>query len=163
MMNTPNNPIARQHGLVVQEMAGELLVYDLDINKAHCLNSSAALVWKSCDGRNSVADIVKQFDSSGGGKVTEEFVWLAIDKLNENNLLEGNVSPKLAGRTRRQVLKEIGLASIVALPIVASIVAPQNALGNTSCFCTDPGQTTQCTTMPGCPMFCGPAGECRNP
>jgi len=51
--------MARQNGIVVQEMPDEVLVYDLDSNKAHCLNQSAALVWKSCDGTNTVGDIVK--------------------------------------------------------------------------------------------------------
>lgn len=161
MMNNPNNPMARQNGLVVQEMPDEVLVYDLDTNKAHCLNGSAALVWKSCDGSNSVADIVKSFELGGGGKVTEDFVWLAIDQLNENNLLEGKVAPRFAGQSRRQVLKTIGLASMVALPVIASLVAPQSALGNVSCACTDPGQTTQCTAMTGCPsMTCNANGQC---
>ena len=74
-MKNSNNPMARQNGLVVQEMPDEVLVYDLDTNKAHCLNQSAAFVWKSCDGSNSVGDIVRQFESTGGGKVTEDFVW----------------------------------------------------------------------------------------
>jgi hypothetical protein len=148
MMNNPNNPMARQNGIVVQEMPDEVLVYDLDTNKAHCLNGSAALVWKSCDGTNSVADIVKQFESNGGGKVTEDFVWLAIDQLNENNLLDGKVAPRFAGQSRRQVLKTIGLASMVALPVIASLVAPQNALGNVSCACVS---TTDCVGMTACP------------
>ncbi len=160
MMNNPNNPIARQNGLVVQEMPDEVLVYDLDTNKAHCLNGSAALVWKSCDGNNSVADIVKQFESNGNGKVTEDFVWLAIDQLSDNNLLEGKVAPRFAGQSRRQVLKTIGLASMVALPVIASLVAPQNALGSVSCACTDPGQMTQCQTMAGCPQTCSANGQC---
>ena len=72
--NDPQNPMARQNGLVVQEMPDEVLVYDLDTNKAHCLNQSAALVWKSCDGNNSVGDIVRQFESNGGGtKVSANF------------------------------------------------------------------------------------------
>jgi Coenzyme PQQ synthesis protein D (PqqD) len=161
MMNNPNNPMARQNGLVVQEMPDEVLVYDLDTNKAHCLNGSAALVWKSCDGSNTVADIVKSFESNGSGKVTEDFVWLAIDQLNENNLLEGKLAPRFAGQSRRQVLKTIGLASMVALPVIASLVAPQNALGAVSCACTDPGQMTQCQTMAGCPSTtCNANGQC---
>src|SRR6476469_440722 len=151
MMNNPNNsqnPTARQNGLVVQEMPDEVLVYDLNSNKAHCLNQSAAFVWKSCDGTNSVEDIVRQFESNGSGKVSEDFVWLAIDQLNENGLLEGKVAPRFAGQSRRQVLKTIGLASMVALPVIASLVAPQNALGAVSCACTTP-QT--CQTMTGCP------------
>ncbi len=47
-------PIARKEGLVIQEMPEEVLVYDLDTNKAHCLNQTAAFVWKSCDGKNSI-------------------------------------------------------------------------------------------------------------
>ncbi|HVF48225.1 MAG TPA: PqqD family protein [Pyrinomonadaceae bacterium] len=155
-MNNPNNPMARQNGLVVQEMPDEVLVYDLDTNKAHCLNQSAALVWKSCDGTNSVADIVRQFD----GKVTEDFVWLAIDQLNENNLLASKMAPRFAGHSRRQAIKTIGLASMVALPVIASLVAPQTALGAVCCACTT---STDCTA-PGraaCPArTCNTRGVC---
>ncbi len=55
-MKSSQVPIARKEGLVIQEMPEEVLVYDLDTNKAHCLNQTAAFVWKSCDGRNSVAE-----------------------------------------------------------------------------------------------------------
>jgi hypothetical protein len=148
-MNNPNNtqnPTARKNGLVVQEMPDEVLVYDLDTNKAHCLNQSAAFVWKSCDGTKTVNDIVREFEAEGRGKVTEDFVWLAIDQLNENNLLAGELTPRFAGQSRRQVLKTIGLASMVALPVIASLVAPQKALGAQSCTCS----TTACPAT-GCP------------
>lgn len=146
--------MARQNGIVVQEMPDEVLVYDLDTNKAHCLNQSAALVWKSCDGSNTVADIVKQFD----GKVTEDFVWLAIDQLNENGLLANEVAPRFQGQSRRQVLKTIGLASMVALPVIASLVAPANALAATSCTCT----TNLSCSNRACPSttVCNPLGLC---
>jgi hypothetical protein len=154
-MNNPNNPMARQTGLVVQDMPDEVLVYDLDSNKAHCLNQSAAMVWKSCDGTNSVADIVRQFD----GKVTEDFVWLAIDQLSENGLLANEIAPRFKGQSRRQVLKTIGLASMVALPVIASIVAPSNALGAVNCRCTGPSDCTNLTTCPS-QVNCTPAGTC---
>jgi hypothetical protein len=159
MMNNPNNsqnPMARQNGLVVQEMPDEVLVYDLNSNKAHCLNQSAAFVWRSCDGTNSVEDIVRQFESNGKGKVTEDFVWLAIDQLNENGLLDGEVAPRFAGQSRRQVLKTIGLASMVAVPVIASLVAPQKALGAASCTCS----TTPCPAT-GCPTTVCTAGLCQ--
>ena len=44
-------PVARQEGLVIQEMPDEVLVFDLKTNKAHCLNETAAFVWKACDGK----------------------------------------------------------------------------------------------------------------
>ncbi len=146
--------MARQNGIVVQEMPDEVLVYDLDSNKAHCLNQSAALVWKSCDGTNTVGDIVKQFD----GKVTEDFVWLAIDQLNENGLLQSEIAPRFAGQSRRQVLKTIGLASMVALPVIASLVAPANTLAATSCVCTT---SSSCATR-ACPSTtnCNALGLC---
>src|SRR3954464_3494461 len=163
-MNNPNNsqnPTARQNGLVVQEMPEEVLVYDLDTNKAHCLNRSAALVWKSCDGNNSVADIVREFESTGAGRVSEDFVWLAIDQLTENGLLENNVPSRFQGQSRRQVLKTIGLASIVAVPVIASLVAPQKALGSVSCVCTS---AAACNTPPNasCPSTqnCNQIGLC---
>lgn len=158
-MNNSINPVARQNGLVVQDMPGEVLVYDLDTNKAHCLNESAAMVWKSCDGTKSVADIVRHFESTGGGKVTEDFVWLAIDQLNENGLLESNIAPRFAGESRRQVLKKIGLASIVALPVIASLVAPPNALGSLNCVCTSAANCANQTTCLS-QNFCNDVGVC---
>lgn len=163
-MNNPNgsqNPMARQSGLVVQEMPDEVLVYDLDTNKAHCLNQSAAFVWKSCDGSNSVTDIVKEFESNGRGKVTEDFVWLAIDQLSDNGLLESKMAPRFAGPSRRQVLKTIGLASIVAIPVISSLVAPKSAYGVASCVCTsDPQCGTQGNATCPSTTHCNNLGRC---
>lgn len=145
-MNT--NPIARKNDLVVQETSGEVLVYDLKTSKAHCLNGSAAFVWKSCDGKNTVSDIVRRFEADGMGEVTEDFVWLAIDQLNENSLLENKISAPFNGHSRRQALKAIGLATAVALPVIASLVAPQQALGAVSCACQTP---VNCAALTGCP------------
>lgn len=132
------NPIARNTGLVVQEMPDEVLVYDMDTNKAHCLNETSAFVWRSCDGKNSVSDIVREFEANTGGRVTEDFVWLAIDQLQENGLLEAGIEQRFAGQSRRDVLKKIGLASMVALPVIASLVTPQSAMAAGSCTCGSP-------------------------
>lgn len=153
-MNNPHNPIARQNGIVVQELTDEVLVYDLDSNRAHCLNRSAAIVWKSCDGNNTVSDIAMQFD----GKVSEDFVWLALEQLNESSLLQNDIAPAFSGKSRRHVLKAMGLASMVALPMIASLVAPSSALGAVNCVCTS---NTQCSGL-ACPSTtnCNQAGVC---
>ena len=152
-------PVARKNGLVVQEMPEEVLIYDLDTNKAHCLNNTAAFVWKSCNGNNSVADIAKMFESDTGNSVQEDFVWLAIEQLNDKNLLKGNLTPAFKGRSRRDVIKKIGFASMIALPIVASLAAPTSVLAANSCQCVNPGQ---CTPQTGCPSTanCNPSGRC---
>ena len=158
-MNNSQKPVARNSGLVVQEMPGEVLVYDMDSNKAHCLNETAALVWRSCDGVNTVEDIVKSFEQNGGTKVSEDFVWLAIDQLNSNGLLVGAIDSKFAGQSRRDVLKKIGFASVIALPVIASLVAPQSVLANISCSC---GSDANCFGQSGClsQAHCNGSGIC---
>ena len=149
-MKSPQFPCARKAGLVIQDMPVEVLVYDLDTNKAHCLNKSAAFVWRSCDGKTSISDIARLFEIQTGDKVSDDFVWLALDQLNENSLLESEVKASFAGRSRREVIKKIGLASLVALPVIASLVAPQNALAAQSCNCVN---NANCNSQP-CPTHC---------
>lgn len=79
-MNYSQKPIARKDGLVVQEMPDELLVYDLDTNKAHCLNQTAAIIWKNCDGETSVTEIASRYERESGKKIEEDLVRLAIDR-----------------------------------------------------------------------------------
>ncbi|PYS90053.1 MAG: hypothetical protein DMF62_05880 [Acidobacteria bacterium] len=160
-MNNPQFPTARNSGLVVQEVPNEILVFDLENNKAHCLNDTAAMVWKSCDGKTSVPEIAKYLEIQTGKGVNDDLVWLAIDQLSENHLLEKTASSPFKGQSRRDVIKKIGLASVIAIPVVASLVAPQSVLANVSCVCTS---STDC----GAPGFgtcaslvcCNAAGIC---
>jgi hypothetical protein len=158
-MKSSQVPVARKEGLVIQETSEEVLVYDLNSNKAHCLNQTAAFVWKSCDGNNSITDITKLFENEIGSSIHEDMIWLAIDQLNDKNLLETALAPTFAGRSRRDVIKKIGLATVVALPLVASLTAPTSALASTSCACVNPGDCivqTACTNT----MNCNPSGVC---
>ena len=157
-MKSSQIPIARKDGLVIQETTDEVLVYDLTSNKAHCLNQTAAFVWKSCDGNNSISDITNRFQKEIGSSVHEDLVWLAIDQLNDKNLLEKDLKADFAGRSRREVIKKIGLAAVIALPLVASLTAPSSAMAASSCICNSPGN---CTAQPTCPnMTCNPGGLC---
>lgn len=152
-MNETQKPVARKADLVIQEMPDEVLVYDMQTNKAHCLNGTAASVWKSCDGRNTVADIAGLLGKTGGS-VPEDLVWLAIDQLNEKNLLDASAeaAPKFSGINRREVIKKVGLAAVIALPIVTSLVAP--TVASAGSVCANPGCTctlgTTCAVAGGC-------------
>ncbi len=148
-MNNSQVPVARKEGLVIQEMPEEVLVYDLDTNKAHCLNQTAAFVWKSCDGRNSVADITKLVGADSGTAVPEDLVWLAIDQLGEKNLLAHNLKADFNGSTRREVIKKIGLAAVIGIPLVASLTAPTSVSASNSCLCVS-GNVVDCQGR-GCP------------
>ena len=57
MKSTAALPRARKDGLVIKELSNETLVYDLERDEAHCLNQTAGLVWKQCDGRTTVTKI----------------------------------------------------------------------------------------------------------
>lgn len=155
-MKNTDTPVARRESLVVQEVADEILIYDLSSNKAHCLNRTAAIVWRSCDGTNSVLDIAGLL---GNAEANEDFVWLALEQLGENKLLDGQLPTKFTGLTRREAVRRLGLAAAVALPVVASLVAPPNALAVGSCSCVNPGA---CLTQTTCPstVNCNGSGFC---
>jgi hypothetical protein len=118
-------PLARHTSLIVKEVDHETLVYDLETDKAHCLNSTAARVWKSCDGKKTVTEIAAQLTPAGETPVDENVIWLALDQLEKFKLLdEAPVKPALlAGLTRRQMVARLGIAA-VALPAIVSIVSP---------------------------------------
>ena len=50
-------PCRREKDLIVRQLSDETLVYDLKRDKAHCLNPTAAAVWRHCDGRTSVSQL----------------------------------------------------------------------------------------------------------
>jgi len=139
-------PRARKEGLLVQEMPDELLIYDLVRNKAHCLNRTAGLVWKRCDGKMSVEQMVRVLEKETESPVDEAVVWIAFDRLAKARLLEdeGHKWLGASGISRRQLIRRIGAAAAVSLPLVTSIVAP-TAVQSATCrasgaACTSPAQ-----------------------
>lgn len=139
-------PKARQEGLVTQQLADETLVYDQERFKAHCLNRTAALVWKHCDGKKTASAIALALEKEAGSPVAEELVWLALDQLGKSRLLTERVIPAgVAGISRREVIRRVGIAAAVALPVVTSIVAPKAAH---AINCRTSGQP--CTTSAQC-------------
>lgn len=116
---------------MVQELPEETLVYDLERDRAHCLNRAAALVWRHCDGRTTPRDLARLLQSEVGLPNDEAVVHLALERLARVHLLEGPVPrpPALGHYTRRDVLRRLGAAAGLAilLPAVQSIVAPEAA------------------------------------
>ncbi|MDH3493842.1 MAG: PqqD family protein [Acidobacteriota bacterium] len=157
-MKNSQRPIARKKDLVIQKMPDELLVYDMDTGRAHCLNQTVAQVWEACDGKNSVADIAESMEENSVAGVNEDIVWLAIDQLQNHALLEKSAEISLSGQSRRDLIKKIGFASAVAIPVIASLAAPSSALAAASCSCVSDGD---CGTQPACPSTaCNMNGVC---
>lgn len=123
----PTIPEARHDGLIVQELADEVLIYDEQQHKAHCLNQTAAVVWQQCDGKRDISDIARRASAALGAAVGEEMVWLAVDELGKRQLLKEQLELGTPGTSRREMMRRLGVGAAVALPLVVSIVAPRAA------------------------------------
>lgn len=126
-------PIARKEGLLVETLPDEVLVYDLDRKKAHCLNQTAALIWQHCDGRTPVSEIARALSDHLNAPVDEEVVWYGLNHLSKTRLLEEEIARpgEKPNVSRRDLIRKIGLA--VSVPLVISVLAPQASATN-SCF-----------------------------
>jgi hypothetical protein len=141
---------ARADRVVVEEMADEVLVYDLERHRVHCLNQTAAAIWRACDGRRDGSAIAACASRELGAAVDESVVSMALDQLAKARLLEG--APAQAP-SRRQVVR-----AAVLLPAVVSILAPRAAQAAT---CRGRGQTCvlQSECCPG--LTCRQVGRFR--
>ena len=103
-------PLARKDDLVIQEVGGEILVYDLQTNKAICLNQTSALVWQNCDGTKNALEISQDIEKQLGSAVSEDLVWFAVNQLQKEKLIteEKEIVNKFEGLNRREVIKKIG-------------------------------------------------------
>ena len=121
-----SKPNSRKENLVIQEFENEVLIYDVKINKAFCLNETSALVWQLCDGNHSVAEISRKLSEKLKSDIPEDLVRLALDQFKRDALLDraDEVEIDFGGLSRRQIIRKVGFASLAALPVVASVVAP---------------------------------------
>jgi hypothetical protein len=137
-------PLARSRDLIVEELGDELLVYDMEADRGHCLSPTAARVWRRCDGRTPAEGLRSQLDLDPGA------VDRAIDELAECELLE--LAPELTlvaagnGSTRREVAKRVvkAGAAAAAAPLIVSVAAPTPAQAQTLAMCRTFGNCGGC-------------------
>ncbi|HMJ24814.1 MAG TPA: hypothetical protein VK475_03265, partial [Pyrinomonadaceae bacterium] len=83
------------------------------------------------------AQIARNLGQQFGCLVDEKIVWLALDQLGRNHLLDQKlIPPPQMGMNRRAMVRALGLAAVIAVPVVSSIVAPTPAQAGT---CTPQG------------------------
>jgi hypothetical protein len=142
-----------------RQLDDEVVIYDPKRHKGHCLNPTAAAVWKLCDGKSSPAQIAGALSRQLSARVDQRVVQLALQQLADAHLLV-KANEKIESPSRRVAIRRIGIAAAVALPLVTSIVAPTPAHA-ASCFpnghpCSSPAQC--------CSHVCGLIfGTCGNP
>lgn len=70
-------------------MEEEVLVYDPELDRAHCLNATASFIWRQADGTRDVGELARLLSETFGRPATDEIVLLALDRLQRAHLLEG--------------------------------------------------------------------------
>jgi hypothetical protein len=129
-------PAVRTEGLVIEHLAGETLIYDLERDQVHQLNPTAAVVFELCDGRTSVATLADRASPRLERRLTAEAVGEALDQLAAQELLD-----LPTGVSRREVVRGaavVGAGAAAAAPLIKSIVAPTPARAQ-SPECGQPG------------------------
>lgn len=157
-MNRPL-PLAKKEGLLIEELEGEVVIYDLARKKAHCLNAAAAIVFRACDGKTSSEQVVDSLRKTLGPASDEHVVWTALQQLEDAHLLEAPLAVPFEQRavSRRELAKVVGMG-LSLLPLVVSLAAP-NALAAAS-HCFRPGQP--CVKhFDCCSGFCDNNSRCR--
>jgi hypothetical protein len=100
----------------------ELLVFDLEHNRAHSLNVGASAVWRLCDGRRTIEEINIEAAEALGVDPDMAMTRQALRHLERAGLLEMERTP---ASQRRQLLQKIGWAAVV--PFIASVSMPSAA------------------------------------
>lgn len=128
-------PLARFENIVVQEIKDEVLICDTKSNQVFCLNQTAGEVWKLCDGKTETNEIAEILGKKLKANFSEELVLFSLVELSNYDLLKNSyfTNDFFAKRSRREVIKKIGLSSMLTLPLISSVVMPkaiQAASGN---------------------------------
>jgi len=140
-------PRVKSKGLVTQESGDELLIFALETSKACCLNRPAVAVMHLCDGKTTFSQAAAKL---GMG---EDLVRVTVDSIGKAGLLASDLTDGYSvNLSRRRVLRQAAAFGI-AVPVVASLVAPSALHAASNCIplnqtCTQNG--TPCCTGTAC-------------
>ena len=81
-------PLAKSSDLVIKEVEGETIVFDLKRDQTKALNKTSAAIWKLCDGTRSAVEISDLLSEMFDIPVDEHLVWMAFEQLGNEGLLE---------------------------------------------------------------------------
>lgn len=147
-------PRSRQTEIVIQEFDDEVVIYDLKNDKALALNKTCTFVWQRCNGNQEISQISQALAKHNNQSANEDIVWLAIKILTKADLLENaeDLKSNFDGLNRRTMVKKIGLATMIALPMISTLIAPTaiNAASGAPCIAINQGCTFSNFTQSDC-------------
>ena len=164
MKNKIKLPSMRTANLVVKELSNEILIYDLEKNKAFCLNETARLIMDECDGVKSIDEAAESLNRKLKAGISEEMIWMVIEQLKNANFIkqEYEIPVQTTRVTRRKILQSAATLGI-ALPIITSLVAPTAAHAQSNCLggeqsCINENDTSCCQGFICVNVESGPTG-----
>jgi len=148
-----SSPLARSEQLVVEELEDEILVYDEQNVRAHCLTGAAARVWRHCDGRTSVGALAEKLD------LDMDEVNRALLELETISLLDSGPMVT-SGATRREFAHRAAKLGVAAgaVPLIYSVSPLVPAAAATpspaQCLFYSTGDCNDCAQICGCCCCC---------
>ena len=147
-------PRALRTGLLVQSVGDQQVVYDQRREQLHVLNRTTALVWRLCDGRHTLEELVGLVGRELDAPADANVIMLALAQLDDARLLEARVAPTggPASLSRREMLQRAAAVAVgVLVPSITSCgspLAPDRALGPTGSSRLEDVSTTTTTILP---------------
>lgn len=152
-------PLARTRDLIIEELEGEVLIYDENSNTAHNLSTEAADVWRACDGRTTIDALTADTD------LDADTVTRALAELYSRGLLEDGESG--AALTRRDLglrVAKVG-GAVAAAPLIVSVMpaVAQATMTPTieDCLQYNAESCSGCDEIIGCCCCCQGSGDCK--
>lgn len=161
-------PLARFENIIVQELPEEILVCDTTNNRMFCLNKTAAEVWKLADGTRNARQISVLMSKNLKSNCSEELVAFALAELSREGLLMQRVplSENLRHLSRREAIRRVGLASMVALPLISTLSMPKATYAASACDPNagfgDVADGCECSICFECASGCCLSGICQD-
>ncbi len=148
----------KKEDLLLDVVGDEVLLYNLEGRRVHCLNEPAFRIWKLCNGRRTVKEMATELETNLNPEARELVVRNVINEFSHLGLVEASSGLKTV-ISRRDMARRIGIGAVaaVALPLITSVVAPTPARAAT-CF----GFNHACTTNSQCcSNNCGSSNKCK--
>jgi hypothetical protein len=133
-MNRTTTPRRAHHGISIQQIGAETLLYDERSHRAFCLNETSSILWRLADGTRTVDQLSAQATAELGAPVGRELVLYALQQLHSDGLMVLGASLEAASAiSRRELLQRLGTGGAILLPLIVAIAMPTPAQAYNGC------------------------------
>jgi len=123
----------KQKALIASRIGDELLLYDQQTSTAHCLNGIAGEMWAACNRESSATEVTEALRSRWPD-LEKELVWASLSQMADAGLLDERTDQgTISSRSRRQLIRKLGITAAAVLPIVVTSLSIPPPAAAASC------------------------------